>query len=912
LNFVSSITLQYRDLVSQGMAQTISSVTQLQSSLNDINPAGLAGLSALAIDIPAPEIGQPVVPLPEVPGIDIPTPDIGRPDIPIPDNPGIDIPTPEIGQPVIPMPDIPQPAIPAPDVSLFKQGLEEIQAGLDKIAANNALNTLATQLSVMSMAMGPIQQSLNNMMEQPSKLAGSFESSMKNIQAITGATGAEIDALSGELLTIGGKSAAGPLAVADAFNDVAGGIAMASPGVALLDVQMQVLTNSLALAEAGQADLGTAAEGLTKIMNSYRFTMGSVEEVNEQAAWASDVMTQAVGMGMGSMQEFISAMAPLSGAAASVGVGFDEIGSTLAYMTSTTDTAATAGTKLEAFMIALQKPSDALSSALERMGYTSGTAMLAELGLAESARVVSTAFGGNQDAITQAMGRAEAMKAVISLTGEAYGDFAVEFGQAMQTAVTAEAQAVQQQSYESKVARLQAATGSLQIQIGDDINAIKGFFVDMGAGFLTHAVSPIMSSPIGGVFQGVAAVAGVAGQSLLGFAGTGLSTMSTITMLAANIQNLGGVSKILHGTLDVMKAPLGAMKTGLQNLIAPMIAKITTTYAMTAAESGHAAALWAAAGAGWAAVAPLLPFVAIGVLVISVIKEIASNWGSVTAAFESGGILGAIKQIGALLISGLLAPVQGLLEMLSNIPGLGNLAGKGADKIQEFRNSLTGSGAAVNQTQTTAIEAAAPSTIDTSTLQSDIAGLQSQIGVTLTPEFAVPGSSIPVPSVPASDLVTATSSSGSSLAMEHIEAAKRKGVAASDISYTAASAFESAGAYAPPVTAIEAAPPIDWQQTAMAAASNLFLESFPVTATAPTVDVPDIDSEARVKFAEAMPSPRQTVIANAEQERSADETPRQNIFHITNMNFNADELRTLFDFVRQLELAVTEPEAVTI
>ena len=107
--------------------------------------------------------------------------------------------------------------------------------------------------------------------------------------------------------------------------------------------------------------------------------MGSVEEVNERVAWASDVMIQAVGMGMGSMQEFISAMAPLSGAAASVGVGFDEIGSTLAYMTSTTDTAATAGTKPESFMIALQKPSDTLSAALERMGYTSGTAMLAEL-----------------------------------------------------------------------------------------------------------------------------------------------------------------------------------------------------------------------------------------------------------------------------------------------------------------------------------------------------------------------------------------------------------------------------------------------------------------------------------------------------------------------------------------------------
>jgi hypothetical protein len=129
--------------------------------------------------------------------------------------------------------------------------------------------------------------------------------------------------------------------------------------------------------------------------------------------------------------------------------------------------------------------------------------------------------------------------------------------------------------------------------------------------------------------------------------------------------------------------------------------------------------------------------------------------------------------------------------------------------------------------------------------------------------------------------------------MDHFEAAQRKGVSASDISYTAASAFENAGMYTPP-------------------ARNPFLESLPAAATAPAVDVPDIDSEARAHFAEAMPPQRQTVIANTERGGAADETPRQNIFNIANLNLNADELRTLLDLVRQLELAVAEPEEVTV
>jgi hypothetical protein len=131
-----------------------------------------------------------------------------------------------------------------------------------------------------------------------------------------------------------------------------------------------------------------------------------------------------------------------------------------------------------------------------------------------------------------------ALNGATALLGSGYTDFAAKFGSALESSVTAEAAAIQNQSYESKLARMDAATQALQLQIGDNINAIKGGFAELGAGFLTHVVSPIMSSPLGGVFQGIAAGVGVAGQSLLGFAGAGLSTMSTITALAANIKNL--------------------------------------------------------------------------------------------------------------------------------------------------------------------------------------------------------------------------------------------------------------------------------------------------------------------------------------------------------------------------------------
>jgi hypothetical protein len=76
----------------------------------------------------------------------------------------------------------------------------------------------------------------------------------------------------------------------------------------------------------------------------------------------------------------------------------------------------------------------------------------------------------------------------------------------------------QSQPYEARVAKMQAASDALAIQMGGGTNKIKGFFVDIETGFLTNVVPPIRSSPVGGVFQGIAAGAGLAAQSVMGSA----------------------------------------------------------------------------------------------------------------------------------------------------------------------------------------------------------------------------------------------------------------------------------------------------------------------------------------------------------------------------------------------------------
>lgn len=75
-------------------------------------------------------------------------------------------------------------------------------------------------------------------------------------------------------------------------------------------------------------------------------------------------------------------------------------------------------------------------------------------------------------------------------------------------------------------------------------------------------------------------------------------------------------------------------------------------------------------------------------LIINVIQSFRRNWDMVVNAFKTGGIMGALKAIGKVLLDALLMPVQQLLNLLSKVPGMANLASKGVDKIQQMREAL--------------------------------------------------------------------------------------------------------------------------------------------------------------------------------------------------------------------------------
>lgn len=146
----------------------------------------------------------------------------------------------------------------------------------------------------------------------------------------------------------------------------------------------------------------------------------------------------------------------------------------------------------------------------------------------------------------------------------------------------------------------------------------------------------------------------------------------TILTLVGIIGSLVGVIKIwttVQTVLNTVMAlnPVGAIALAITALIGLI------TLAVNKYREWGAVLTWI-----------LGPF---GVL-INVIMAVKDHWNSIVAAFKEGGFIGAIKRAGLVLLDALLVPVQQLLNLLSNIPGLGNLAKGGADWIQNMRQNL--------------------------------------------------------------------------------------------------------------------------------------------------------------------------------------------------------------------------------
>ncbi len=75
-------------------------------------------------------------------------------------------------------------------------------------------------------------------------------------------------------------------------------------------------------------------------------------------------------------------------------------------------------------------------------------------------------------------------------------------------------------------------------------------------------------------------------------------------------------------------------------------------------------------------------------LIVDLIMEFKDRWDNITQAFEQGGILKGLKEIGKVLLSALIKPFEAFLRLLAKIPFLTDKLQPAIDSMNKFREGM--------------------------------------------------------------------------------------------------------------------------------------------------------------------------------------------------------------------------------
>jgi TP901 family phage tail tape measure protein len=351
-----------------------------------------------------------------------------------------------------------------------------------------------------------------------------FDEAMTNVGAVLGKNRDEMAALNAQVLKMGANSRAGPQRTAEAFYDIVGGVQDAS-------AHMNILQAAIKTAEAGSADLGATTNALIAIMNSYKFEA-------EEAAFASDVLTRTVGMGVGTMEDFASAMPQITGLANSLNISFDDLGGMMAYLTTQGNSAAQASTQLSAMMTAMLNPNESMKKALQEMGFASGQAAIEQLGLVGAMNAVAETQTAQQEGMAKTLGSVEALRGVTALAGDTFSQFASTFTDGI-TGATAAAQAIQLESPAAQFDLLKSKVSELSIGVGTVLMPILIDLVDKIAPIVVSITEWMQKNP-------------EATQTILMLAGALIAAGPVVTMVGTAVSFLGGAIALLLSPAGIL------------------------------------------------------------------------------------------------------------------------------------------------------------------------------------------------------------------------------------------------------------------------------------------------------------------------------------------------------------------------
>ena len=533
--------------------------------------------------------------------------------------------------------------------------------------------------------------------------------------AVTGATAKfkDLDITSADYkdnLKAIGKVARDVAAVTE-FNavDTAGALdKMAMAGLTSKQ-SMALLAGTTNLATAAGADLTTAVDIATDALGAFGLMTEDEKALEGNLNRLSDVMAKTTNMFNTDIGGFFESAKMGAATFTATGQSLEDFSAMVGVMASSGIKGSESGTQLRNMMLSLASPSKTATAALDKLGVKTTDAQGNFLNIIDILGQFEKGMKGMGDAekaavLTDIFGKRTVTGVTLLLQEGTEGlkKYSKELENAGGTA--ANVAAAMRGSLANRIEVLKSALTELGFKFVDAFAAKGGKAIEN----LTAAITNFDPTPIINflttAFSVVFKVVGILWKMRIVIVSLVIAWgLYKAAMIAAVV--ISGVMGMVRAVQALMSAQQGMNAVQAifnvlltANPIGVIIVAIAALVAIIIVCVKHWDDITAAMAKGWdwitknqeAVLGIIAVFTGPFGVIISIVREFWNEWDRITQAFKNGGIVAGLKQIGATILSALLAPLQGVFELLGKIPGVGKHFKDFATNIDTFRNQVKG------------------------------------------------------------------------------------------------------------------------------------------------------------------------------------------------------------------------------
>lgn len=357
----------------------------------------------------------------------------------------------------------------------FKEFGNDAKVGMSKI--ESAFSPLGTFLKAGAVAGGAALVGLGKKVYD---VAGTFDTQMSRVKAISGATGDAFKQMREQAIELGAKTAF------SATESAAGMENLASAGFNAQEI-MAAMPGLLDLAAVSGGDVALASENAATALRGFNMDASQAGHVaNVFARAAADTNAEVADMG-----EAMKYVAPVAN---SMGLSIEEVAASIGIMSDAGVKGSQAGTTLRGALSRLAKPTDPMISKMDELGLSFYDANGQMKPLTEQVGMLQNAFKGltpeqQQNALVTLYGQESlsGMMALVAKGPDALGKLTKSLKNS--SGAAAEMAETMQDNLQSKVEQLGGAFESGLINIGDRVFPIVKPAIEKVTSFLEDKLS---------------------------------------------------------------------------------------------------------------------------------------------------------------------------------------------------------------------------------------------------------------------------------------------------------------------------------------------------------------------------------------------------------------------------------------